>query len=106
MPDEKPKTGLCVTFHHAGEPVQIGPDIVITYLGKPKVHPRIGIVAPKEIHISRGEKIDDLGKRQIVAARAFYSNARLDVALWSGYARELDRIIDDLLGRSNPYFGD
>lgn len=107
MPDEKPKTGLCVTFHHIGETVQIGPDIVITYLGKPNVKSRIGIVAPREIHIRRGEKIDDLGKRQVEAARRLYSPPdRLDVLRWSEYAGELDRIIDALLGRTNPYFGD
>lgn len=44
--------------------------------------------------------------RQVAAARRLYAHVRLDVVKWSAYASELDRIIDELLGRTNPYFSD
>lgn len=108
MPDENKSTaGLVVSFHHAGESVTIGPDIEITYLGKPKTKPRIGIIAPKDLTIGRSKQGGDYGSMQVEAARKLYSPPdRLDVVRWSEYARELDRIIDGLLGRANPYFQD
>lgn len=46
-------------------------------------------------------------ERQISAAREFYKGGgRVGVTEWAEYAGKLDRIIDDLLGRTNPYFGD
>lgn len=50
---------------------------------------------------------DQATARQVSAARTLYSPPdKLDVVRWSEYADELDRIIDDLLGRTNPYFSD
>ncbi len=46
-------------------------------------------------------------ERQIAAIRKLYGGRpRLDVPKWAEYAVELDHIIDDLLGRTNPYFSD